>query len=121
MTARPQRLQRRRTRGYDMQAESLALNGLGARACTRPGRYANPFVAGPRGEAKVLLANGMARFLDEAMSPRRAVHKFRLRLCAILRADPAFLEPLRGKNLACFCALDAPHCHVDVLLEAANP
>lgn len=26
---------------------------------------------------------------------------------------------LRGKNLACWCALDAP-CHADVLLELAN-
>ena len=28
-------------------------------------------------------------------------------------------ENLRGKNLACWCALDAP-CHADVLLEIAN-
>jgi len=26
---------------------------------------------------------------------------------------------LRGKNLACWCKLDAP-CHADVLLELAN-
>lgn len=26
---------------------------------------------------------------------------------------------LRGKNLACWCALDQP-CHADVLLEVAN-
>jgi len=26
---------------------------------------------------------------------------------------------LRGKNLACWCALDQP-CHADVLLEMAN-
>lgn len=29
------------------------------------------------------------------------------------------LPELRGKNLACWCALDAP-CHADVLLELAN-
>lgn len=29
------------------------------------------------------------------------------------------LSSLRGKNLACWCALDAP-CHADVLLEIAN-
>lgn len=28
-------------------------------------------------------------------------------------------ENLRGKNLACWCALDQP-CHADVLLEVAN-
>ncbi len=31
----------------------------------------------------------------------------------------AWLAPLRGKNLACWCALDAP-CHADVLLDLAN-
>jgi hypothetical protein len=34
-----------------------------------------------------------------------------------LEDDPNFLEPLRGKNLACWCPLDRP-CHVDVLLES---
>ena len=29
------------------------------------------------------------------------------------------LETLRGKNLACWCALDRP-CHADVLLDLAN-
>ena len=29
------------------------------------------------------------------------------------------LPELRGKNLACWCALDAP-CHADVLLDLAN-
>lgn len=29
------------------------------------------------------------------------------------------LPQLRGKNLACWCALDAP-CHADVLLKLAN-
>ncbi len=30
-----------------------------------------------------------------------------------------WLDPLRGKNLACWCKLDQP-CHADVLLELAN-
>jgi len=30
-----------------------------------------------------------------------------------------FIEPLRGKDLACWCPLDQP-CHADVLLEMAN-
>lgn len=34
-------------------------------------------------------------------------------------SEPLSLEPLRGKNLACWCALDRP-CHADVLLELAN-
>lgn len=30
-----------------------------------------------------------------------------------------WIEPLRGKNLACWCLLDRP-CHADLLLEIAN-
>jgi hypothetical protein len=31
----------------------------------------------------------------------------------------ALFEELRGKNLACWCAIDAP-CHADILLRLAN-
>jgi len=34
-------------------------------------------------------------------------------------SEPLDLSPLRGKNLACWCRLDAP-CHADVLLKLAN-
>jgi hypothetical protein len=30
------------------------------------------------------------------------------------------LDRLRGKNLACWCALDGKPCHADVLLDIAN-
>jgi hypothetical protein len=30
-----------------------------------------------------------------------------------------FLAPLRGRDLACWCALDAP-CHADILMREAN-
>jgi hypothetical protein len=39
---------------------------------------------------------------------------------ALIKAlEEAALPTLRGKNLACWCALDKP-CHADVLLEIAN-
>lgn len=40
------------------------------------------------------------------------------RLYAELQIDfyPGWLDPLRGKDLACFCPLDQA-CHADVLLE----
>ncbi len=47
-----------------------------------------------------------------------AVERYR----AELLADPTageILQALRGKDLVCWCALDAP-CHADVLLELAN-
>lgn len=36
-----------------------------------------------------------------------------------LANDPHWLDPLRGKDLSCFCLLDQP-CHADILLELAN-
>lgn len=54
--------------------------------------------------------------------PTRA--DFERDIAEMSNADRAFfmdrVAELRGKNLACWCALDAP-CHADVLLELANP
>jgi hypothetical protein len=36
-----------------------------------------------------------------------------------LELVPGWLEPLRGKDLACWCPLNQ-RCHADVLLELAN-
>ena len=52
-----------------------------------------------------------------------AVDKFRT-LCEVERREHPrkygeWIEPLRGKDLACRCPLDQP-CHADVLLEIAN-
>lgn len=33
-----------------------------------------------------------------------------------LKEDPYFLEPLRGKDLVCFCSLNSP-CHGDIIIE----
>jgi hypothetical protein len=33
-----------------------------------------------------------------------------------LKNNPSFLEPLRGKDLACWCPLDKP-CHVDIIMK----
>lgn len=64
----------------------------------------------------------------EVIGATLAVEMFRRRLApggfglgpiqAILTAKDVRRE-LRGKNLACWCALGAP-CHADVLLEIAN-
>lgn len=68
----------------------------------RPSKWGNPYRIGDGQDA-----------LD-------CVEQFRL---MVARKDDAalrmLLEPLRGKNLACWCPLDAP-CHADVLLVMAN-
>ena len=49
----------------------------------------------------------------------RVIRLFQAHLLATLKRKPDFLEPLRGKNLACWCPLDKK-CHADILLELAN-
>jgi hypothetical protein len=34
----------------------------------------------------------------------------------MLRVEPGFLDPLRGRDLACWCPIGSP-CHADVLLD----
>ena len=43
MKVTPVRIQRKRTAGYDMQAASLAINGLPCISVSRPSRWGNPY------------------------------------------------------------------------------
>ena len=84
--ATPKRVRARRARGY--------------KAVHRPTRWGNPFpidAADPASRARSL--RRYEAWLDER-----------------LRAEPDFLEPLRGHDLGCFCRLDEP-CHADVILQ----
>jgi len=53
------------------------------------------------------------------VSPAIAVAIYRQSILSHLAKWPDLLESLRGKNLACWCALEEP-CHADVLLDLAN-
>lgn len=119
-TARPQRIQLKRTRGWRLQAVSQALNGLPARRVTRPGLFGNPFrvttgkVMGLRGYNATAAVHDFREWLagsDQSFGGPDA----EARRAALL----ARLPELRGKNLACWCPLDQP-CHADALLELAN-
>jgi hypothetical protein len=108
---KPTRLQLRRVAKFNLQVTSLALNGLEAVHCARPSDWGNPFTVESFGSA------------------RMAVEAFRLALCEYGRftnqhgrviTQDHVRHFLRGKNLACFCPLETPHCHVNVLLEVAN-
>jgi hypothetical protein len=66
----------------------------------RPTRWGNPY---PLDEAQ-----GMTRARSLALYAQWLERK--------LRADPDFLEPLRGYNLGCTCPPELP-CHADVLLR----
>ena len=94
----PVRLRLSRKKGFDLQAWSRELNGLEVVNVARPSKWGNPYRVGT-----CLIPNAEV-----------AVDVFAANLPL---GD--FAADLRGKNLACWCALDAP-CHADVLLEITN-
>jgi Domain of unknown function (DUF4326) len=95
---RPARIQRRRTKGWDMQKASP--NGLPVVYVGRPTPFGNPYSV-----------RGWGR--------QGAFTAYRLLMVAP-QADIALIRrELKGKNLCCWCPLDQP-CHADILLEIAN-
>lgn len=103
----PERIQRKRTKGWPMPPNTVSV--------CRPGPYGNPYtVAGAR-EADY-------RGTDAELA-QLCVDLFRRDWKDALRSypyapfgKPVYLGPLVGKNLACWCKPGAP-CHADVLLE----
>lgn len=123
---KPVRLRLSRRKGFDLQALSRATNGLEAVKVDRTTKWGNPFVVHHPGSS-----------CEKPMTPKMAVASFKAMLAKQGSWSPIPLpwpkgkiprdwteaadvvRELRGKNLACWCALDAP-CHADVLLELAN-
>lgn len=97
--SKPIRIQRKRTKGFKLPPNTVCV--------TRPGRWGNPYKVG----------DDMPGLPGAKMDAIDAVH------CYELFIPPFTIEAaqkeLRGKNLACFCALGQP-CHADVLLKVAN-
>jgi hypothetical protein len=113
----PERIQLRRTRGWRLPA--------GAVVVARPTKWGNPFTvagcreAGYRGTDEQIAARCVEAYRVWLKSPHWRVNwdgpESEHARASILAGLPA----LRGKDLACWCRLDAP-CHADVLLEIAN-
>jgi hypothetical protein len=106
---RPVRLRLSRAKGFNLQEHSRATNGLEAVVVTRgPGKkYGNPFRVTDTMSAAEAVAAFRSFWPDPPTDARHLEQLNAIRL------------ELRGMNLACWCALDAP-CHADVLLEIAN-
>lgn len=98
----PKRIQRKRTKGWKMPENTVSV--------TRPGRYGNPFVVG---ESGYFHERNITVTADNCLTLFERYCKDRSRLL------PRWLEPLRGKDLACFCGEGEP-CHGDILLRLAN-
>lgn len=107
----PARVQRRRTKGWRMPANTVSV--------CRPGRWGNIFEIGSTGWIPVDSSGKWSKEPHEPLTREQAVQCFRYTAEFTAREFPGFYEPLRGKNLACWCPVDLP-CHADVLLVLAN-
>ena len=96
----PKRIQRKRTKGWRMPEGAVYVG--------RPSRWGNRWrVDEPLGRALLWDPATVVELfrIDARYAPKAAVE--------------AWVAPLRGHDLACWCPLDQP-CHADVLLELAN-
>jgi hypothetical protein len=101
MSATPVRVQRKRTKGFNLQEASP--NGLPVAYVGRRTKYGNPYRIGEI-------------FHGEPLTRKECVRVYELYLRQRLKNEPNFLDELKGKNLACWCPLDKL-CHADVLLK----
>ena len=98
----PQRIQRRRTKGYRLPANAVSI--------TRPGRFGNPFKVGElnRDSGKIVTLEKSLEYFEFYLHRKYPGDALR-----------EFLAHLRGKDLACFCP-EGLECHGDILLRLAN-
>ena len=110
----PMRVQRSRRRGARLP--------LGTVCVTRPGPYGNPYYPGGFLSMGVIGADNVPYNFDNYL-PAHCVEMFRRHMRQMRLLQPAeyraFLAPLRGRNLACWCEL-GDFCHADILLVLAN-
>lgn len=97
----PRRIQLSRRKGWRMPENTVSV--------ARPGRYGNQYIVGVNGTVAECVAWHRAD-LEDAIYGSPGLHR------ALILAH---LAGLRGRNVACWCGLDAP-CHGDTLLDLAN-
>ena len=93
----PIRIQRKRVKGWKMPENTIYVG--------RGSRWGNPYK------------------IDQSTPVERAILFFDKHITLMrersIKQYNDYIEPLRGKNLACWCALDC-ECHADVLLRLVN-
>jgi len=107
----PKRIRRSRAKGWTLPDNAVIVD--------RTSRWGNPFVVSKDGTTAqcvrwyAMLLQGYLVMGKDNCDTQDAAFK-------VLRAEADKGWPtLKGKDLACWCALDKP-CHADVLLHAAN-
>lgn len=105
---KPHRVQRKRVKGWRLPENTVCV--------TRGTRWGNPFKVGVHGTAEECVAKYAKWLLPYTHHGEHSdIGSFMLSEANLIEIQ----AELRGKNLACFCALDQP-CHADFLLEIAN-
>ncbi|WP_313437351.1 DUF4326 domain-containing protein [Novosphingobium sp.] len=107
LVERPRRVQLRRTKGWRMPENTVKVDRTHQ-------TFGNIFTVGcnPR--------HFSAALPDTCETVEQAVECFRYYANTWMALTQGrWIEPLRGKNLACWCRPGAP-CHADILLELAN-
>ena len=125
MAEHPIRIQRRRTKGWKMPANTVYVG--------RPSKWGNPWTIARARASGLFRPDLLYKVCAEEY--RAAISVFPVRqwrikawreyggntamLIALASKIGPVLDELRGKNLCCWCPLDQP-CHADILLEIAN-
>jgi hypothetical protein len=112
---KPQRIQLRRTKGWHMPPNTVKVD--------RTTLFGNPFSIKEYGHDRAVALH-RAWLTGELNS--RSIPPSRMKELTELRAKVLAAFPtLRGKNLACWCALpeagQPDNCHAALLLKLANP
>ena len=101
----------------------------------RPSQWGNPFKVGgflnAWGAAFIAIELGgmtsdgvhkiyNSGIFDKPITLKDSLKYYELWIRFRIKRQNIDIKKLKGKNLACFCALESP-CHADILLKLANP
>lgn len=115
----PKRIQRSRAKGWRMPEGAVYVG--------RPSKWGNPFVIGDRFDRDDPLFPYLARTVPggaqsfTSLTPHTRKSVVDAHAWWLIEQPRLMLSlgELAGKDLCCWCPLDAP-CHADFLLESAN-
>lgn len=105
----PKRIRLSRARGWRLPENAVNVD--------RPGKWGNPFVVGKDGtreQCVAMFAQLCRGFIN--LGGRHTVEE----QMTLYRRVRRSLGDLKGRDLACWCALDGKPCHADVLISLAN-
>jgi hypothetical protein len=129
----PKRIQRKRTKGFNLQSYSKSLNGLECVVVSRPTKWGNPFKVGGYinawGRSFVAIQKGKtpdgvrkvykSGIFKKEITLKQSLDWYKMWLDFRIENKNLNIAELRGKNLACFCSLSCS-CHADILLKRVS-